>query len=353
MEKIKSFIKKNDGFYVGIKGLMSLGDPSLNRLIRGYYDNDSEYYSLIVNGVKFLSQGKKPIYIADQGWKAICTKGFGALLSSTLSQLALSDILGFEPIIIWGTHTHYYDPKMNNYSVNVFNYYFQGTPDVRWTNIDLPYILASENNYVRIRRLSDYIVNDSDIEFYAALYKKYIRLNDKTKKYLQDQISHILRCGKTLGVHIRGTDYAKGFKGHPKKIPVEEFTYSIRQIMRCGKYDQIFLATDDLDVLRVFQKEFRNEFVYYDDTFRTSGEKGPHTTLDNRPFHQYKLGLEVLRDIYTLVSCDGFICGMSNVSLAVRYISRSLEKPFDDFILLNNGINRSGVEMPGTIRIKG
>ena len=43
----------------------------------------------------------------------------------------------------------------------------------------------------------------------------------------------------------------------------------------------------------------------------------------NRENHHYLLGLEIIRDVYTLAACRGFVCGMSYVGFMVQIIKRA------------------------------
>ena len=61
----------------------------------------------------------------------------------------------------------------------------------------------------------------------------------------------------------------------------------------------------------------------------------------DREHHHYKLGLEVLRDVYTLASCEYFLAGMSNVSLAAQYIRIANGSEHKKVVILDNGINRN------------
>ena len=46
--------------------------------------------------------------------------------------------------------------------------------------------------------------------------------------------------------------------------------------------------------------------------------------------------------MYTLVGCDGFIGGLSNVGYAVRYIGRSQGKAFSTEIIIDHGVRAKG-----------
>ncbi len=58
----------------------------------------------------------------------------------------------------------------------------------------------------------------------------------------------------------------------------------------------------------------------------------------DRPLHYYNLGVEVLRDVYTLACCDALICGISQVSFAARYVNLALCEPFREVCVIDHGI---------------
>ena len=200
------------------------------------------------------------------------------------------------------------------------------------------------NSFFFMERASDlfasYHLEGQEIERLAELYKKYIHLNDKTKKYIEDQIHEILDGGSILAVHIRGTDFSLGTKNHPIVIKPEEYLETVKQVYSDGNYEKIFLATDDKNALELFKGEFKNRLLYYKDAFRAESYVGAHATLNDRPLHHYKLGLEVLRDIYTLANCDSFVCGLSQVSFAVRYVNLAMDRKFNSVVVLDHGVNK-------------
>ena len=51
------------------------------------------------------------------------------------------------------------------------------------------------------------------------------------------------------------------------------------------------------------------------------GQYGNETvmrSINKRANHHYKLGYEVLRDMYTLSECQGIVAGLSNLSIFFR-----------------------------------
>ena len=63
-------------------------------------------------------------------------------------------------------------------------------------------------------------------------------------------------------------------------------------------------------------------------------------STSERENHHYKLGLEVLRDMYTLSCCNGIIAGLSNVSIFARIVKLSRGCDFEFMNYLNKGIKR-------------
>ncbi len=145
--------------------------------------------------------------------------------------------------------------------------------------------------------------------------------------------------GTILAVHARGTDFNLGIKEHPIVVTPEEYLETAKQVYADGNYKKIFLATDDANILELFRKEFKNKLLYYKNAFRSDDHNGVQTTLNDRPLHHYKLGLEALRDIYTLANCDSLVCGLSNMSYAARYVNIAIGRKFKDVFVLNKGVN--------------
>ena len=175
----------------------------------------------------------------------------------------------------------------------------------------------------------------------AEIYKEYIHLNASTQEYIDANISRCINGGRILGVHVRGTDFNHGYSGHPRVVTPKEYLEKTKEIFSKGKYDRIFLATEDSGALELFRNEFDKELVYYDDVFRSANDIGPHIMPDNRPLHHYKLGLEVLRDVYTLANCDALVCGLSQVSFTARYVNLALGRKFEQVEVINKGINKN------------
>lgn len=348
--KLKQKVKKNRKLYVLAKCIKNWYDKDFYKLVSGYYEENNSCSSFVIEHLGDMYPDNIIYNIlvdVPQNSNNIQRShvGFFAQIRLILQALDAADHLNALPSVYFGENASYYDSEMDNITKNVFEYYFEPVSTVNYLDID------SCRNVIRMRdgqtRFfmkygscdASYLVDQDEINKLAAIYKKYIRLNSVTDQYVTSNISKCLSDKKTLGVHIRGTDYKLEIKAHPNIISVDEYINLAKELCSKNNYKQIFLATDDLEILSIFQNEFGDKLVYYNDAFRTAGNVGPHNTYDNRPLHYYRLGLEVIRDVYTLAWCDSFICGLSQVSFAVRYINIALDRTFDELVILNRGIN--------------
>lgn len=335
---IKEWIKKHKGMYRTAKIIQNMNNSEFNKMIDGYCYNSPNELSVLIHNVEYLSKNHI-VYLIEYGVKDACLCGFFALLRNSIKYLPVAEHLGFVPKIIWGSKTLYYDHDNEKSSQNAFLYYFEPVAE----NVSIaehPYILASSKDYNKIclSKMS-YLVTNDDMRFFGDIYKKYIRLKEPVQKYIDTNVQNIIHGRSILGVHVRGTDFSQGWTNHPKIVTIDEYLSKAKELFYGGEYDGIFLATDDKNALDEFKNVFQEKLLYYNDVFRTENDIGPHETEDSRDRHHYKLGLEVLRDAYTLAHCKSLVCGLSQVSFAAQYINYALDSEFKKVIVIEHGIN--------------
>ncbi len=336
---IKDFIKKHQGLYRVAKVIQNINNSEFKKLLDGYLTNAPSELSLLIHNAEYISKNS-PVYLIEYGVKDVCDSGFFALLRHTIKYLPFADSLGLVPIINWGSKTFYYEKALSNKETNVFLYYFMPV-SASVSLEETPYIIASQKDFDRFsstKKIS-YLVNDKDVRLFGEIYKKYIKLNDEVENYIDENVHKMLLNKKVLGVHIRGTDFSQNWANHPKIVTVDEYLAKSIDIFESGEYDGIFLATDDINALNKFKNEFGGKLLFYDDVFRTENDIGPHETENDRNLHHYKLGLEVLRDAYTLANCKSLVCGLSQVSFAAQYINYALDRSFDTYAVIDHGLN--------------
>jgi hypothetical protein len=281
------------------------------------------------------------------------SEGFFAVFRRTLNGLFFSDFINAIPYISYTTDFMYYEKDEINGTSNPFEYYFERVSnvselEVAQSKLVIEYstgnnkLAESLNDNYESRYHMPYHIQDEYIEAMGNTMGKYIRLNKPTYNYIYDSISRVMHPKKTLAVHARGTDFRQYYKFHPNMVGPDDYFPIIDEAIRYAGFQQIFLATDDNDILTIFKKRYTGMLVYYDDVFRGNSTQGIHTTNVHREHHHYLLGLEVLRDMYTLAACDGFIGGMSQVSMATRITKLSLGEKFEYSRIIDKGVVESG-----------
>lgn len=275
--------------------------------------------------------------------------GFFAMYRNWLEYLYFADACGYIPVISAGNHFAYREEKKINGNSNPFEYYFMQpssisikTAKVSAKVISADIIHRKMVEQVLTGKTSTYKYNKKYLYLMAQIAKKYLRYNDATKKYLNDSIKSI-KCGteKVLGVHMRGTDFRVQYDNHPVYLDVNDCYKEIDNLMLNGLYNKIFLATDDTRILKSFENKYGEKLCYYKDVERGSTNKSVAFCKNNREQHKYLLGLEVIRDMYTLSKCDSLIAGVSQVPICAQINKISRGEKYEVVKIIDKGINRN------------
>lgn len=307
----------------------------VNFVLDGYQNPD--FLHLYSYGDEYKGE---TIYLVDEQGGGV---GFFAELGVTLIKLYFADERGFIPYVQWGENYLYYEPDGIDGEKNAFLHYFAPVSHVNDIQHARHVVKSEMRHYEQVKALFgavSYDVSEEYVEAMADMMKKYIRYNDKMETYLALKYKELLGAKRTIGVHYRGTDFRKQYNNHPVAVRIEQTLEETDKLMQSGKYEQIFLATDENEAVLKFRERFGDLVKIYDDTFRDdSGDDSIAFSESDREHHKYLLGLEVLRDQYTLTNCSGLVCGYSNVTFLVRIMRKAWhDQAFEDYVLINNGI---------------
>lgn len=273
--------------------------------------------------------------------------GFFAEHNRLLALLYFADKFGMKPVVRFHTGYCYAEKHPVNETENPFEYYFEQPCGISLEAMrEYRCVLCSkkENSSFAValnENPNGYTRSENYIDEMARITSKYIRLNKTMKQHVENEIGKLLGndSKSTLAVHVRGTDFKQNYNGHPIKVDILEYLQETERIFNRGNYNKIFLATDDTDALNLFREKFGDKLVYYKDVVRSSGnDTVMHSTL-KRDNHHYLLGVEVLRDMYTLAACEGLIAGLSQVSYAARIQKKSMGKNYKNLLVIDKGIN--------------
>lgn len=285
---------------------------------------------------------KQTIYFIDMEESH---SGFFAEYNKLLGFLYFADKYGMKPVVRFHSGFCYAEENSVNGSDNPFEYYFKQPSDAKLSDIDNYKLVVrsrKENSHM-INELcgnsSGYMRNEQYIDEMSRITNKYIKLNDIVQHEIDTAIHEMLDGEKTLGVHVRGTDFKRNYDGHPVHISTKEYLDESIYLFKKGNYKKIFLATDDENAIDLFQVQFGDKLVFYKDVIRSSEKNTVMYSKVERNNHHYLLGVEVLRDMYTLAACNGLVAGMSQVSLAARIQKRANQDNYDHLSIISRGIN--------------
>lgn len=275
--------------------------------------------------------------------------GFFALYRETLKYIAFADRFHLVPVIIWDRSIPYAEEEAVLGKMNPFEYYFQQPGGITEEEALRSYnvIIAEEahitNSFLDIENNgngSGYKINSIFINQLAKIAQKYIAINNKLNDELSRDINNVLAGKRTIGVHIRGTDYKQNYNNHPMYVSEDEYIQAIDDLMK-EQYEQIFLATDDQEILDYMVIKYGEKIIYYNDVKRAIGTESVAFSNDERKNNKYMLGVEVFRDMLTLSYCDAIISGVSQVSICAKITKLSRDEQYCDEVELYHGINKN------------
>ena len=328
----------------------------MQRVIRHINDKD------FVKKVLLLGHDPDAFYIRSYGeenpGKTILFIEINAMMGYAyrymLYALLEAERLGFTPVIRFNEECAYLEDHPINGTRNPFEYYFQQPGEVSLEEVyESKRVFAfSVAHLSRIERdLGNlnpetpvgYIVTEPYLNELALVARKYIRLNEVTRKMFAESMEKLfpvdIRAKRILGIHVRGTDFALNWKDHPNMVTPDEFFSATDHLLDDDNaFDYIFLATDDSSRLNTFKERYGEKLLYYEDVHREDGIQNiALSTLDRDNTH-YLDGLEALRDIYTLAECNGLIAGLSQMSIAARIVRLASKGSFEYMKILDKGL---------------
>lgn len=176
----------------------------------------------------------------------------------------------------------------------------------------------------------EFYTNDGCVAYWREVYRKYIRLSDEAADFIEGQRRAVFggqRSERVLGCIVRGTDYIQGRPlNHPVQPLPGDVVQKAKEVMAERGYGKLFLATEDENVLRLFQKEFGDRLLYVQQQRYRDG----NTPLALQQGYAKETspkteGMKYLSVIYLLAECDGLIGGRCGITTIAYLISEGFE----------------------------
>lgn len=271
--------------------------------------------------------------------------GFFSNFNRVLAYLYFADNYHLTPVVEFSAQNPYAEDHPVNGSSNPFEYYFCQPAGISADEMGKSAVILKsrrENSWLANEldeEAVNYMRSDRFVQEMGRIIRTYIRLKPSVKEEIEKSNQALLKGKKTLGVHVRGTDFKWNYNGHPVCVTAEEYLEEACKLMMENNYEQVFLATDEQNAVEKFSDVFGDKLIYYQDVTRSNGKVTVMKSELERDNHHYLLGLEVLRDALALADCDGLLAGLSQVSYAVRFYKESRGMKFEDMVILNKGIN--------------
>ena len=276
--------------------------------------------------------------------------GFFAMYRCWLEYLYFADVCGYTPVISAGNHFTYKEEIKVNGTANAFEYYFVQPAEVSLREVKISRnVIESDLDHRKMVELiltgkvCSYKYNKRYLYMMSNIVKKYIKLNKETKDFINRGLMKLnFEKERVLGVHIRGTDFRAKYDNHPMYVTEEECFREIKLMLDKNSYSKIFLATDDERILSNFITEFGNQVCFYEDVERSSRNKSVAFSRGKRENHKYLLGLEVIRDMYTLSKCSGLVAGISQVAICAQINKLSRGEKYEEIKIIDKGLYKNG-----------
>ena len=287
------------------------------------------------------NQGKN-IYFIQEGSSI---QGMFSVILWTLRRLEVADRFHLTPVVSWTRDV----PVNYNNHPNPFLIYFQPVSNIKEETIRRSADVAFSKDWdcaYGVRKKS-YEFTQDEINRLSRIYKKYLKLQPELQKRIVYDIKALFdkkNDEKVLGVHIRGVEWRqKPVYGHPIVVSMQDYLETAQKMIDELGCEKIFLATDSEETVSLFKSNFGEKLIEYHAVRTPAGSS--QLSIFNEKNDSFQMGYEVLRDVYTLASCDAMLCGLSNVSYVTRIIKQSSDRNFEKLIVLNKGRSSSGLSL--------
>ncbi len=288
----------------------------------------------------------KIIYLIEEDNENL---GFFAMYRRWIEYLYFAHICRYVPVISAGEHFAYRIAEGKKRTNNAFEYYFEQPAGI---SIEEAYksnrVIFSEVwhrqmvELILLGKYDCYFYNKRYLYMMSDIVRRYVKFNRTTWNYITDGINRLgIKGNRVLGIHVRGTDFRKKFNDHPVFVSEQEVFGRIEHVISKYTYDKIFLATDDKSILNNFITRYRDFVCNYEDVLRSDNMQSVIFHKNNRRNNRQLLGLEVIRDMYTLSFCEGFVCGMSQVAVCAQMNKLARKEIYQNIEVIDHGIYKN------------
>lgn len=261
------------------------------------------------------------------------TMGLFGVYNYVVEHLKISEAKNAEPVVDWqfypnGAITE--DSKIGK--ENAWEYYFERTTDISIEELynSANVIMSSGEGLSSLAEA----YNSAKLQDSARVIEKYIRLNKLMMNYVQSSYEKFsMENKKTLGLLCRGTFFLENKpKGHAVCPSVEQIIQTIYDKEKeWGSFEQIFLATEDEQIVCQLKEEFGEKIIYsQQQRISKVGNKWANELFEEDIYNDIKrtVDKEYLGSIYLLAKCHALIAPLVGGTLGAMRIKGKYEKVY-------------------------
>ena len=258
------------------------------------------------------------------------------LVNKVVMHLAYAKDKGWITVVDYQTHPTQYTKPETAGKTNVWELFFKQPmgytlEDIRHSkNIVVnkmepspkpEYLMGQEEFYDRPER----------IEYFKRIFQEHIHFNEKTLAHLEKERDRLLGKTRTVGVLCRGTDYVLlQPEGHPVQPDPKDVVEDVRRVMQQYECRQVFLATEDQDILDLFKEAFPSQLAYLDQMRLSKRQMSGKQVLSLEKMKRadrdpYDDAMKYLTAIYLLAHCNCFLAGRTGGTKGVLLMAPSFE----------------------------
>lgn len=275
--------------------------------------------------------------------------GLASHIITNLGQIIVSINNGYLPVIDTTYVDNMFTELSHTLSINAWELYFNQpftttlkdiAPDREVTVLEG--IPAFMPNYQM-----DCLMNPALMSFWRNVARKYMSFSSELNKSVSHHLKHLLfgSESKILGVLCRGTDYTNICPyNHPVQPSPEIVLAKTHEYMEKYQCSHCYLATEDQEILRIFQKDLKDRVLTTQEIYYSSDLKDiiNQTNIDQSIDIHHK-NTEYLTALILLSKCRYFIGGRTSGTV----VSLLLSEGFEESYIWDLG--RYGIDDPVTL----
>lgn len=179
------------------------------------------------------------------------------------------------------------------------------------------------------------------VSYWRTIARRYIRFNNETTKFLEEQEKKLIYGKRVLGISVR-EGYIKlnetepeRLAGHPRQLEIDQilsYTKKYRKLWNC---EYIFFTCQTKDVEELLKKEFKDKAICVERNRKSYEELSEGSQIHVKSYEEgYKNELGYITEIYLLSKCTSFMCSENSGSEAAYIMSDG----FENFKCIEAGI---------------